>query len=66
MTSQQQFAGRRVVGNGVHNPVPPASQPDLRSTVENLLRDAALVLHATAAIRRLMNAEQALCPAVSG
>lgn len=65
MTSQQQFASRRAVGKGVSNPVPPAGQPDLRSTVESLLRDAALVLHATAAVRRLIKAERALCPAVS-
>jgi hypothetical protein len=65
MTSQQQFAGRRVVRKDVNNPVPSVSRPDLRSTVEDLLRDVALVLHATAAIRQVMQAEQALCPAVS-
>jgi len=65
MTSQQQFANRRAVRKDVSNPVPPASQPDLRSTVESLLRDAAVVLHATAAIRRVMKAERVLCPAVS-
>lgn len=65
MISQQRFTGRRAVCKGVSNPVLSAGQPDLRSTVETLLRDAALVLHATAAIRQLMNAGKALCPAIS-
>jgi hypothetical protein len=65
MTSQQQFAGRRTVSKGANSPVHPAGQPDLQSTVESLLRDVALVLHATATLRRAMKAEKILCPAVS-
>jgi hypothetical protein len=37
----------------------------LRSPVESLLRDLALILHATAVVRQDLEAERTLCSAVS-
>lgn len=65
MMLQQKTAVKRTIRKGASNPVLPGSQTDLRSPAESLLRDLALVLHATAEIRRSMEAEQALCSTAS-
>lgn len=65
MTRQQQSTLRRAASNERKNPVLPSRRLDLHSPVESLLRDLALVLHATAAIRRDIEAEEATCSAAS-
>jgi hypothetical protein len=65
MTRHQQSSVRRGIRPDVKKPILPNRQLDLRSPVESLLRDLALVLHATAAIRRDMEAEESTCSAAS-
>ena len=50
---------------GIEEPFTPGDRPDLRSPVESLLRDVALVLHATRVIRQEMEAGRAACTAIS-
>lgn len=65
MTRHQQSRVRQAIRQEVNKPILPNRQLDLHSPVESLLRDLALVLHATAAIRRDMEAEEAACSAAS-
>ena len=66
MILQQKSALRRTVSKELRNPVVLSSrETDLHSPVEGLLRDIALVLHATPRVRREMEAEQTICSAAS-
>ncbi len=66
MMLQQKTTPRRAQNKKVGGPVVPASrQVDLRSPVENLLRDVAFVLHATELVRKSMQIEQAICSTAS-
>jgi hypothetical protein len=65
VTLPQQSAVRQTLRKAVRNTVLPGSQANMRTPVESLLRDLALVLHATAAVRQVMEAEQAACAAAS-
>ena len=66
MMLQQKAAKRRTICKDESNPDFSGSrQANLHSPVEGLLRDLALVLHATAAVRQEMEAEQALYSAAS-
>ncbi len=58
MMRQAQTAVRRKGFKGVRHSVRAGNPSELRSPVEGLLRDLALVLHATAKVRRMMEAEQ--------
>lgn len=59
MIAMQQSAGRRTIRKREKNSVLPESQSELRFPLDSLLRDVALVLHATAAIRRTIDEEKA-------
>lgn len=63
MTQAYQSTVRRSVSQEMRSFVSPENPSDLPA--ESLLRDIALVLHATAVIRRSMDAEQTPCSAVS-
>jgi hypothetical protein len=65
MTRQTHAAARRKVCKGMRNLVRAGSPRELRSPIEGLLRDLAVVLHATAKVRRMMEAEQLSCSAVA-
>lgn len=65
MPQTQQPTARYSVRQEMRNRAASNNPSDLRSPVESMLRDIALVLHATAAIRRSMDAEQTSCSVVS-
>ena len=64
MTRLSHTAVRRKVCKAMRNSVQTGGPSALRSPVEGLLRDLALVLHATAKVRRMMEAEQVTCSGV--
>lgn len=61
MLRQSHTALRRKLYKGMGHSVRAGSPSEARSPVEGLLRDLALVLHATAKVRRQMEAEQLTC-----
>lgn len=66
MMLQQKSTMRRTARKGASNLVLADNRPtDLRSPVEGLLRDLALVLRATAAVRQDIEADKAICSAIS-
>ena len=65
MTRTQQATARRSTSQEMRKFVSTQNPSVSRLPVESLLRDIALVLHATATIRRSMDAEQTPCSAVS-
>ncbi len=65
MIRQQQTMARKAVREGERNRVRCGNPRVLRPSVESLLRDLALVLHATETVKRDMEAERALLLAAS-
>ena len=65
MIRQRQTMARKTIRKGERIRVRCGNPCVLRSPVESLLRDLALVLHATATVRRDMEAERALLLAAS-
>jgi hypothetical protein len=66
MMLQQKSVAKRTQGEARKNPLlRGGKQTDLRSPVECLLRDVALVLHATEVVRRAMEVDQGVCSTAS-
>jgi hypothetical protein len=66
MMLQQKAVVKKTLSKGINNPALPGNhQTDLRSSVESLLRDVAVVLHATQVVRRAIEADRTACATAS-